>query len=78
MAESDFSWLKIASFFGAAVLLVVCFVAIATGIKFITDNNAFNGVVSIIAGLMCGAGAVLVYKNYQKKSDESRYGKQKL
>lgn len=72
MAESEFSWLKMASFFGAAVLLVVCFVAIATGITFFTENNAFKGVVSIIAGLMCGAGSILVYKYYQKKSLERR------
>ena len=72
MAEAEFSWLKMASFFGAAVLLVVCFVAIATGITFFTENNAFKGVVSIIAGLMCGAGSILVYKYYQKKSLERR------
>lgn len=72
MAESEFSWLKMASFFGAAVLLVVCFVAIATGITFFTENNAFKGVVSIIAGVICGAGSILVYKYYQKKSLERR------
>ena len=72
MAESEFSWLKIASFFGAAVLLVVCFVAIATGITFFTGGNAFRGVVSIIAGVICGAGSILVYQHYQKKSLERR------
>jgi uncharacterized membrane-anchored protein len=75
MAESDFSWLKIASFFGAAILIVVCFIVLGFGINAICANDAFHGVISIFAALVCGAGAVIVYKYYQKKSIESRYGK---
>ena len=75
MAESDFSWLKMASFFGAAILIVMCFVMLGFGINAICGDDAFHGVISIFAALVCGAGAVIVYKYYQKKSIESRYGK---
>ena len=75
MAESNFSWLKIASFFGAAILIVVCFVMLGFGISAICADDAFHGIISVFAALVCGAGAVIVYKHYQKKSDESRYGK---
>ena len=71
MAESDFSWFKLLSFFGVGILALPCFVVIAGGITLITSGNAFNGVACILAGLLCGAFAVWVYRNYQKKS----YGK---
>jgi uncharacterized membrane-anchored protein len=75
MAESEFSWLKIVSFFGAAILIVVCFVMLGFGISAICADDAFHGIISVFAALVCGAGAVIVYKYYQKKSIESRYGK---
>ena len=75
MAESDFSWLKMASFFGVALLTLVCFIMLGFGINAICADDAFHGVISIFAALVCGAGAVIVYKYYQKKSIESRYGK---
>ena len=68
MAESDFSWFKLASFFGAGLLALLCFIVIAGGISLIVGGNTFNGVGTIIAGALCGAGAVWVYRNYQKKS----------
>lgn len=75
MAESDFSWLKIASFIGALVLAVLAFVAIASGINFIISGNALYGVCSVIAGALCGFGAYLVYQHYQNKSSINRYGR---
>ena len=75
MAESEFSWLKMASFFGAAILIVVCFVMLGFGISAICADDAFHGIISVFAALVWGAGAVIVYKYYQKKSLESRYGK---
>lgn len=75
MAEADFSWLKIASFFGVALLIVVCFIMLGFGINAICGDDAFHGIISIFAALVCGAGAVIVYKYYQRKSIESRYGK---
>jgi hypothetical protein len=75
MAESDFSWLKMASFFGALVLVILAIVTIANGILLITGGDVMRGVASIVGGLVCAAGAVIVYLNYQRKSDESRYGK---
>lgn len=74
MAESDFSWLKTASFIGALVLLVLAFVMIAGGAYLIEANHALHGVASIIGGGLSIAGAVAVYKNYQRKSDKKRYG----
>lgn len=65
---SKFSWFKILSFFGALLLVFMCFVVIAGGITLIVDGNAFNGVFTIIAGILCGAGAWAVYRNYQKQT----------
>ena len=70
MAESDFSWLKIASFFGALVLIVLTFITVANGISLITNGSVFEGVVNIVGGAVCLMGFILVYKNYQKKSLE--------
>ena len=68
MAESDFNWFKVASFVGALALVVVCFVVLATGFNLISDGQGFLGAMCVIGGLFSGVGAVMVYKNYQKKS----------
>lgn len=70
MAESDFSWRKILSFFGAGILVFIAFVTVASGIKLITLHHGFNGVITIISGLVAATDAVLIYKNYEKKSAE--------
>lgn len=75
MAESDFSWLKLASFFGATLLVVVCFIMLGFGISTIGSGSAFYGITCIVAAVISGAAAVFVYRNYQKKSLERRYGK---
>ena len=74
MAESDFSWFKIASFFGAGLLMFIAIVAIASGIYLAFENRGFNGVITIIAGTVCAVLSVLVYKNYEKKSNADRPG----
>ena len=68
MAESNFTWLKVASFIGALVLFVLAFVVVASGCNLISAGSAFYGVASILSGAVCLADAVWVYKNYQKKS----------
>jgi hypothetical protein len=68
MAVSEFSWLKIASFIGALLLVVVCIITLATGISILSEGNVFRGVICTISALINGCGAVLVYKNYQEKS----------
>ena len=68
MAEANFSWFKLASFVGALVLVVLAFATIAGGISLIGDGNTFRGVACIISGVLSGAGAVMVYKNYQRKT----------
>jgi hypothetical protein len=75
MAESDFSLVKLISFLGSLVLIIVAFVAIGSGILMWTEGNAFRGIACILGGMVCVAGAVAVYLNYQRISDESRYGK---
>lgn len=72
MAEANFSWLKIASFIGALVLVVLAFIGIASGINMVLADNAFYGAASIIGGIACGAIAVWVYRNYQEKSLKNR------
>ena len=75
MAESDFSLVKLISFLGSLVLIIVAFVAIGSGIMMWTEGNTFCGIACILGGMVCVAGAVAVYLNYQRISDESRYGK---
>jgi membrane protein DedA with SNARE-associated domain len=68
MAESQFSWFKVASFVGATLLAVICFVAVAAGFNLYHEGQSFVGIMCAIAGVFSGACAVMVYKNYQKKS----------
>jgi divalent metal cation (Fe/Co/Zn/Cd) transporter len=67
MNASDFSWYKIASIFGAAILLFICFVTIASGFLLFNNEHEFNGVITICSGMVCGIAAVLAYLNYQKR-----------
>lgn len=72
MAESEFSWLKLASFLGAAVLVVLAFALIAGGVYQIIGGNSFYGVASILGGLLSGIVALSLYRYYQRKSLENR------
>ncbi len=67
---SKFSWFKILSFFGAGVLAFACFIVIAGGINLIVAGDAFHGALVIVAGVVLGALAVLIYRNYQKKTSK--------
>lgn len=67
---SKFSWFKILSFFGAGVLAFACFIVIAGGINLIVAGDAFHGAFVIVAGVVLGALAVLIYRNYQKKTSK--------
>ena len=68
MAESEFSWLKIASFIFVCILWVVTFVTVASGIILITEGSFTNGIMTVIGGFVCGFVSYLIYRNYQKKS----------
>lgn len=72
---SKFSWFKLASFFGAGLLVFIFFVALAGGVFLVRSGRAFNGVFVILAALVCAALAVWVYRNYQKKTDKSKEGR---
>jgi len=71
MAHSDFSWRKIFSFIGTALLVLVAFVAFALGGNLIYGGQTFYGVMSLVAGGACGTLAVLLYLNYQKWADKN-------
>lgn len=68
MAESNFSWLKVASFVGALLLLIIVIATIAGGVYLIGDGNTFRGIACILSGLLSGADAVVVYLNYQHRT----------
>lgn len=72
MAEAKFSWLKVASFLGALVLAITCLVMLGLGFNMVKAGCSFQGCMCVIAGILSGAVAVYVYKNYQKKSLEDR------
>lgn len=61
---------KLLSFFGAGVLVLVAFVAIALGGNLISNGQLFYGGMSCLAGGACGILAVRLYQNYQKWADE--------
>ena len=69
MAESDFSWFKMFSFFGALILVVLCFIMLGFGVSNVVSNETAYGVGCIAAGLVCGCVAAWIYKNYQKKGN---------
>lgn len=71
-AESEFSWLKLASFIGALLLVVMAFVDFSIGISLIEEGTMFNGVAVVMGGVVSIATAVIVYKHYQKWSLERR------
>lgn len=71
MAHSDFSWRKIFSFIGAAVLVFVAFVTISTGANLIYEGGIFNGIMTILGGASSIALAVVLYRNYTKWADKN-------
>lgn len=70
MAECDFSWFKILSFFGAAILVLLCFVMFGFGISNIIGGETVYGAACILAGVLSAGVAALVYRNYQKKGNK--------
>lgn len=70
MAECNFSWFKILSFFGVAILVVLCFIMLGFGISNIVDGETAYGVACICTGLLSAGVAAWVYNNYQKKGNK--------
>ena len=68
MKEMKPTTFKALSIYGALLLLLTCFVAIASGIILITENMAVNGVFTIAAGLVCGVCSYFVYIETIKRS----------
>lgn len=69
MAKCNFSWFKIGSFFGAGLLVILCFMLLGFGITNMVDGETVYGIACILGGVLSGAASVMVYKNYQKKSN---------
>lgn len=59
---------KILSFFGALVLAIFGFAAVAGGIMLITQGNSFNGVSCIVASLCCFVDDYLIYRYFQNRN----------
>lgn len=68
MAESDFSWFKIASFFAVAILVLLAFVLVGGGIYAIVGGQTVYGVAGIVGGCLSVIVAWWVYRNYQNKT----------
>ena len=68
--ESQFSWRKIRSFFGVALLVLAGIVGLSHGIGLISASKVAGGIFAIIGGICGFAGAVLLYRNYNKHSKE--------
>lgn len=66
MATSDFSWRKIASFFGAGLSLFFAFVNGGSAGILRKAGEGFNGVGSILSCIGWVAVTILIYTNYQK------------
>ena len=74
MQPHEFSWFKILSFFGAGLAVFFAFVNGGSGGILISKGYGFNGVVTILSAIGWLVVAVLVYKNYTKKSDAEMPG----
>lgn len=66
MANSDFSWKKMAMFYGTSILVFLTFGMIAGGIYLIQGGNTFNGIMTLLGAIVSGGCAVLLYLNQQK------------
>ena len=73
-AESDFSWIKILSFFGVGLAVFFAFVNFGSGGILISGGNGFNGVCTIISAVGWLGVAFGLYKFYEKKSNEGKPG----
>lgn len=58
---------KVLSFWGAGISLFLCFVGIAAGITLIANEHGGKGAIVIVFGVLLGASAVLIYRNFEKK-----------
>lgn len=63
----NLSVFKAASIVGVLLLGLACFVAIAYGVTFITEDAVLIGAFAVLAGVVSGLCSYLVYRNYQKK-----------
>ena len=69
-SEAHFSWRKIISFFGVAILAFLGFVGISQGLGLIIASRVIGGILTIVAGACAFVVAFLLYKSYEKYSKE--------
>lgn len=65
---------KVASFLGAGIAVILGFITIASGIMLVTLSKPFNGTTTVIAGVICLANAILIYRNFQKVDLDGKPG----
>lgn len=75
MAHAEFSWRKVFSFFGAGLLVLVAFVTLAVGGNLLNMGQPFYGAMSLAAGVISFALAVVIYRNYQRWAEEKNNNK---
>lgn len=69
--EAQFSWRKILSFFGVAILVLAGIIGISQGIRLVVADTILLGILPIIGGVSAIAGAVLLYRSYNKYSEKN-------
>lgn len=69
--EAQFSWRKILSFFGVAILAFCGIIGLAGGINLIVGGKVAGGIFAILSGICGFVSAVLLYRNYNKYSKEN-------
>lgn len=69
--ESQFSWRKILSFFGVALLALLGIVGLSQGITLITESKVVGGIFAILGGVAAYVVAYLIYRKYNKYSEEN-------
>lgn len=72
MAEATFSWRKIFSVFGSAIIFFAALATIATGGNLIYEGSAFRGIMACVSAFAGIGLAILILRDYERWSDEKR------
>ena len=72
--ESEFSWFKILSIFGAGLAVFFAFINGGSGGILIYKGYGFNGAVTLISAVAWLGVAYLIYKHYELKTRAGKPG----
>lgn len=67
MAEADFSWNKILSFFGVAILAFIGIVNLGLCGLLLSEGRVFYAIFAMLGGFCAWAIAVALYKRYENR-----------